>query len=189
MFHNPRMADFPAKFPVCREIPWRRARSPLRRQPGSAASGRASPETRESTGNPGFSRVRLCLRDAPFTCREAKIAESLRHSAIHAAVPMGPALIIDEVVVENGLHFLDGLEPGAALNAEVLVKQRAMQPFDDAGGLRAFDADGVVLDLLQLQEEFVGLLVGPSAEFAAIVGQHGFDFCVVLPRCSSGARR
>ena len=39
----------------------------------------------------------------------------------------------------------------------------------------SFDAGGAVLDLLQLQEQFVGMLVGPAAELAAIIGQHRFD--------------
>jgi hypothetical protein len=41
---------------------------------------------------------------------------------------MRPALIVDdEEVVENGLHLIDGLEPGAAsLDPEVLVEQRAI---------------------------------------------------------------
>ena len=45
---------------------------------------------------------------------------------------MGPALIVsDEVAVENGLHLLDGLEPGlAAFYMEVLVEQRSTIPLD-----------------------------------------------------------
>ena len=95
---------------------------------------------------------------------------------------MRPALIVaDEIVVENNLHFVDGLEPGAApFDAEVLVKQRSMQPFDDAVGLRALDPGGAVLDLFELQKQLVGMLIGPAAELAAVVGEHGVDLGVVL---------
>lgn len=100
-----------------------------------------------------------------------------RRSSVHAAALMRPALIVaDEVIVENGLHLLDGLEPGAAaFDAEVLVKQRAMQAFDDAVRLRALDPGGAVLDLLQLEEQLVGVLVGSSAELATVVGEHRID--------------
>ena len=37
--YTPDLAIFPVKFPVCREIAWRRVRSLLRRQPGSPAFG------------------------------------------------------------------------------------------------------------------------------------------------------
>jgi hypothetical protein len=36
---SPKIARFPVKFPVTREFAWRRVRSPLRRQPASAALG------------------------------------------------------------------------------------------------------------------------------------------------------
>lgn len=63
---------------------------------------------------------------------------------------MWPAVIVAvEVRVENGLHLVDGLEPdAAALDAEVLVEQRAMQPLDNAVGLRPLDPGGAVLDRL-----------------------------------------
>ena len=103
-------------------------------------------------------------------------------SAVHAAALMRPAVIVaDEIVVENGLHLLDGLEPGAAsFDAEVLVEQGAVQAFDDAVRLRSPDPGGAVLDLFQLQEQLVGMPVGPAAELAAVVGQHGLDPGLVL---------
>ena len=51
--------------------------------------------------------------------------------------------------IEHGLHLLDGLEPGApTFAAEVLVEHGAMEALDDAVGLGALDAGGVVVDLL-----------------------------------------
>ena len=42
-------------------------------------------------------------------------------------------IVLDEVLVEDGLHLPDGLEPGAAaLGPEVLVAKCRVQPFDDA---------------------------------------------------------
>ena len=83
---------------------------------------------------------------------------------------MRPALIVAlHVAVENHLHILDGFEPGAAaLDAEVLVEQGAVQAFNDAVGLRVLDPRDAVLDLFQLQEQFVGMLVRPAAEFPAV---------------------
>lgn len=81
--------------------------------------------------------------------------------------PFGVAA--DEELVENGLHLLDGVEPGAAaLDAEVLVEQSAVEALDDAVRLRPLHPGRAVLDLLQLEEQFVRVLVGPSAELAAV---------------------
>jgi hypothetical protein len=39
-----------------------------------------------------------------------------------------PLVLLAVIIVENGLHLVDGLEPGAAyLDAELLVKQRAVE--------------------------------------------------------------
>jgi hypothetical protein len=45
-FYGAKIAQFPVKFPVSREFGWRRVRSTLRRQPGSAALGEALPDMR-----------------------------------------------------------------------------------------------------------------------------------------------
>jgi hypothetical protein len=89
-------------------------------------------------------------------------------SAVHAAALVGPALILaGEEVVENGLHFLDRFEPSAtAFNTEVFIEQRAMQTLDNAVGLRTLDPRRAVLDFLELQEQFVGMLIGPPAKLA-----------------------
>ena len=57
-----------------------------------------------------------------------------RGAAVHAAALMWSlGIVVDEVLVEGALHFLDGLEPGAAaLDAEMLVKQGAVPAFDNA---------------------------------------------------------
>lgn len=67
-------------------------------------------------------------------------------------------VVCDEPDVEGILHLVNSLEPGlSAFHAEVFVER------------------GAVLDLLDLQEEFVRMLVGPAAELAAIVGEHDLD--------------
>lgn len=61
--------------------------------------------------------------------------EGLRgRAAVHVAALVWPALIVAcEEVVENGLHLLDGFEPGpASFDAEVLVEQGAVEALDDA---------------------------------------------------------
>lgn len=85
-------------------------------------------------------------------------------------------VVADGPVVEDGLHFLDRLEPcPAAFDAEVLVKHGAVEALDDAVGLRAADLGRAVLDLLELEEELVRMLVWPFAEFPSIVRQHHLD--------------
>jgi len=87
-----------------------------------------------------------------------------------------PGVVGDEVGVEVGLHLVDALvELGAAHDAEVLVEERAVQALDVAVGLRAAHLGGAVLDLLELQEQLVGMAVGPAAELAAVVREHGGD--------------
>ena len=90
---------------------------------------------------------------------------------------MGTFFVVgDEIIVEAFLHFVNRLEPGpAALDAEVLVEQRSVEALDDAVRLRPLDPGGAVLNGLQLQEQFVGMLVGAAAEFPAIVRQDNVD--------------
>jgi len=80
------------------------------------------------------------------------------------------ALVVvgDEVGVEGGLHLLDGLEPGAAaLDAEVLVEQGAVQPLDDAVGLGPLHPGEAVVDAFEPEEERAGVPVRAAAELAA----------------------
>jgi len=85
-------------------------------------------------------------------------------------------IVVDEVLVEDALHLLDGLEPGAAaLDAEMFVEEGAVQAFNDAVGLRPADPGSLVLDAFELQEELVGVAILATAEFAAIVGEHRVD--------------
>jgi hypothetical protein len=51
---TPKSANFPVKFPVCREFVGRRVRSALRRQPGSPAIGEATLEIGEMSANGGL---------------------------------------------------------------------------------------------------------------------------------------
>ena len=84
------------------------------------------------------------------------------------ARPLG--VVVDDVCIEVGLHLLDGLVPLlAAHDAETLVEQGAVQALDKAVGLRALDPGGAVLDLLELEKEFVGMAVFAAAELAPVV--------------------
>jgi hypothetical protein len=53
-------------------------------------------------------------------------------SALHAAALMRPfSIVLDNILVEQGLHLVDGLEPGlAALDPKVLVELGSVR--DDA---------------------------------------------------------
>lgn len=100
-----------------------------------------------------------------------------RRAVCHAAFLMRSALIVsDEVVVEHDLHFLDGLEPGlASLGADVLVVQRMVEALDDALELRPLHFRRAMLDLLQLQQQLVGTLIGTSTELAHMAAQNDVD--------------
>jgi hypothetical protein len=65
----PEIAKYPVKFPDNREFSWRLVRSALRRQPGSPAVGDGLQPAPHRPGNPGFSRIRLCLQtpDLPIS--------------------------------------------------------------------------------------------------------------------------
>lgn len=49
---------------------------------------------------------------------------------------------------------------GAAPDAQMLVRQRAVQPFRDAVALRLADPGGLVGDAFELEEQLVGVLIG-----------------------------
>ena len=100
-----------------------------------------------------------------------------RGPAVHAAALVGPSgIVFDEIGVERHLHLVDGLEPSlAALDAEVLVQQGPVQALDDAVGLRPLHPGLAMLDVIQLEEEFVGVLVLAPAELASVVRQHRLD--------------
>ena len=55
-----------------------------------------------------------------------------------------------------------------------------MEAFDDAVRLRAPDLGLAVLDAFELEEQLVGMAVGPAAELAAIVREYGLDRHAVL---------
>ena len=97
--------------------------------------------------------------------------------AVHtAALVWALGIVADEIGVENGLHLINGLEPGGpAFDAEVFVEKGAMQALDDVVGLRPLDPGSAVFDVFQLQEQLVGVLVGTALELAAIVGQNHLD--------------
>ena len=96
--------------------------------------------------------------------------DGLWRPAVNAAALVGTFRVVaGEVVVENHLHFFDGLEPGApAFDPELLVEQGAMDALGDIVGLRPLGPRSPVLDLFELQEKLVRVLVGAAAVFAAI---------------------
>ena len=65
-------------------------------------------------------------------------------AAVHAAALMRSlGIIVDEVLVEDGLHLLDGLKPGAStFDAEMLVEKRAVPALDNAVGCGRYGGFG-----------------------------------------------
>lgn len=103
-------------------------------------------------------------------------------SSIHVSALMRPFVVVwFEVVIQIDLHLINRLVPfGAPHHAEVLVQKGFVQPFDEAITLGPSDFGGSVLDLFKLQEQLIGMIVRPAAEFAAIVAQNCADPGVVL---------
>ena len=62
----------------------------------------------------------------------------------------------------------------------VLIEQGFVKALDKAVGLRPADPGGAVLDAFHLQKQFVGMAFRASAEFAAVVREHGGDASLVL---------
>ena len=54
-------------------------------------------------------------------------------------------------------------------------EQRAVQALDDAVALRTADLRGLVSDVLELEEQLIGMAVRPAPELAAVVAEHGVD--------------
>lgn len=85
-------------------------------------------------------------------------------------------VVDDEVGVEVGLHLVEALiELGPPHDAEVFIQEGTVQAFDVAVGLRAANLGGAVLDLLELQEQLIGMFVGPAAELSSVVRQYRGD--------------
>lgn len=85
-------------------------------------------------------------------------------------------VVMIEVGVEDFLHLCERLVPlGSAGGPEVLIKQGAEHALDEAIALRAAHLGGAMLDFLRLQEELIGVPVGPSAELPAVVAQYALD--------------
>ena len=95
---------------------------------------------------------------------------------------MGPPGVVGlKIRIQILLHLLDGLVPGrAALDPKMLLEKGAVEPLDEAIGLRPADPGGAVLDVLELQEELVGVAVRPAAVRAPVVAQDGPHLHAVL---------
>ena len=62
----------------------------------------------------------------------------------------------------------------------MLFEERAVEPLDEAVRLGPPDLRGAVLDVLELQEELVGVLVRPAAVLASVVAQDRPDLYALL---------
>jgi hypothetical protein len=69
-----------------------------------------------------------------FGFGDAGDEDGLWGSAVHAAALVGPlGVVAYQIVIEDGLHLADGLEPGAPpFDPEVLVEQCAVEALGDA---------------------------------------------------------
>ena len=74
-------------------------------------------------------------------------------------------IVVDEVLVEHGLHLLDGLKPGAStFDAEMLVEKRAVPALDNAVGLRPRPKTSAREPAVRLFGQLLTSLVGTSVQ-------------------------
>lgn len=101
----------------------------------------------------------------------------VRRPAVHVvALVRALGVVVLEVAVEIHLHSLDRLvSRRPADDAEVFVEHRPVEAFDEAVAQGTPHTGGRVFDLLELQEEFVGMRVLSAAELPPIVRQDGRD--------------
>lgn len=85
----------------------------------------------------------------------------------------GPAGVLGlKIAVEVLLHLVEDLVRGRpALDRMMFLGERAVEPVDEAVRTEPGDLRGVVFDLLQLQEELIGVLVRLAAVVAAVVAE------------------
>lgn len=57
----------------------------------------------------------------------------------------------------------------------MLAQAGAVQAFNKAVALRPADLGGSMFDTFELQEQLIGVNIGPAAVFSAIVGEDGFN--------------
>ena len=85
-------AVLPVKFPVSRELVWRRVRSALRRQPGSRALDAGLQPGPHRPRNPGFLRIRLYLQTPDLSISGTKlpiVSSSVREYSRFAEIISG----------------------------------------------------------------------------------------------------
>ncbi len=123
----------------------------------------------------------LYFRFRGFGFRQAFKEDRYRRPAVHVAALMRAlGVVTDEVGFQIALHFIDTfVEFGPPHDAEVFVEQGAVQAFDVTVRLWPSDLCGSMLNLFELQEQLVGMAVGPAAEFPSVVGKNRGDRGVV----------
>lgn len=73
-------------------------------------------------------------------------------------------------------HFFQGfVELLATLDASGLLQQSPVKALHQPMALRPADRGGAVGDPLPLQEEFLGVSIGPAAELPAVMAEDGVD--------------
>ena len=110
------------------------------------------------------------------------LEDLLGRPPFHAAAAVGLTGVVGlKIRIQVLLHLLDGLVPGGPpLDAEMLFEERAVEALDEAVGLGPPHLGRAVLDVLQLQEELVGMLVRPAAVLAPVVAQDRLHLDAVL---------
>lgn len=107
--------------------------------------------------------------------------DGCRGSAVRVPALVGLLGVVDEEIgIEVFLHLVEAfIKFDPPHDAEVLVQKGAVQALDVAVGLRAADLSGAVLDIFQLQEQFIRVAVRAATVFPAVVGEYGVDAGIV----------
>lgn len=81
-------------------------------------------------------------------------------------------VVVGEEAVGIGLNLVDALVSGGPpSDAEALLDEGPVHPLDEAVGLGRAHLRRAVLDVLEGEQQLVGMLLRPAAELQAVVGQ------------------
>lgn len=103
-----------------------------------------------------------------------RFGSSVSPNASRSALMGALQVVVSHELVEVALDLGDGqIERLPSLHAEALVEQRAVHALDEAVGARGSHLGVAMLDVLQGQQELVGMGSRLAAELPAVVGEDG----------------
>ena len=106
----------------------------------------------------------------------------IRRTPVHITSLVRALLVVFfQVGFQILLHLIHRFVPfTAAHDTKVFIEQGAVEPFDKAIALRPSDFSCAMLNAFQLQEELVGMTIGPATILSAIIAKDCFNLDLML---------